>query len=397
MSRVAPGTPRWTVLLALAAGVFCAHILLLAGGLPSWHPEANEVEAASGQVMAVQTRTLPSDATTDAPPAPPVTTSTVRWIVPKPVAQRAPQAPKPKRLVPPEPAEPPMTAAPVVTATSGAPAAAPASETPTPAAPASEPVQVAAAPADAPAVPASEDRPVAEAQAVDAGAASTPLPPAQPSGSVALQYDVSGSTKGLSYRADARLDWQVNGPRYTAEMEISAFLMGSRAQTSSGRLGPEGLIPERFGDRRRGEKATHFDYTEQRIRYSSNAPNTALLPGVQDRLSVFLQLGALLHARPESYPAGQTIRLQVASTGDAEVWQFQVGPQEQLALPAGSVAARRLTRSPRRPYDNTVDIWLAPALQFLPVRIRVTEHNGDMADQQLRHLPALSQAPVPIQ
>jgi len=169
----------------------------------------------------------------------------------------------------------------------------------------------------------------------------------------------------------------------------------ARLRSSSGRVGPQGLAPERFGDRRRSnQKAAHFDHEGQRIRYSNNAPDTPLLPGAQDQLSVFLQLAALLQASPEAYPAGQTIRLQVAGTGSAEVWAFLLGPQETLALPAGSVNARRLTRPPRREFDSTLEIWLAPALQFLPVRIRITEHNGDLADQQLREMPQVRHPPL---
>jgi hypothetical protein len=32
-------------------------------------------------------------------------------------------------------------------------------------------------------------------------------------------------------------------------------------------------------------------------------------------------------------------------------------------------------------------MWLAPALQHLPVRLRVTQANGDVADQQLSRMP----------
>jgi hypothetical protein len=32
-------------------------------------------------------------------------------------------------------------------------------------------------------------------------------------------------------------------------------------------------------------------------------------------------------------------------------------------------------------------MWLAPGLQHLPVRLRVTQANGDVADQQLRLMP----------
>jgi hypothetical protein len=39
-------------------------------------------------------------------------------------------------------------------------------------------------------------------------------------------------------------------------------------------------------------------------------------------------------------------------------------------------------------YDNRVEVWLAPALGHLPVRILWTQANGDVVDQRLAsHTP----------
>lgn len=392
MPQTEPGTPRWNVLLALAVAVLGAHLVLLADGLPGWPMSTTQVAPMAGLVTAEPPRPADGATSPDTPPVQRVTASTVRWIVPTPkeAARATPSTPRPhpKSVAPKAPAaapEPePIQSAPAV-------AAAPPPAEPSSPPPASEPVQVAAAPAEAPPTPALSDTPVAAAPSASPDADAGPPPPsAMPPGSVNLTYDVTGKSKGISYNADARLSWQHSGTRYTAELEISAFLLGSRVRTSTGRVGPQGLEPERFGDRRRSnEKAAHFDHAGQRIRYSNNAPDTPLLPGAQDQLSVFLQLAALMQARPDAYPAGRSIQLQVAGTGNAELWTFLVGPEEALTLPAGSMNTRRLTRPPRREYDNTVEIWLAPALQHLPVRIRITEHNGDVADQQLNQLPQL--------
>ena len=227
-------------------------------------------------------------------------------------------------------------------------------------------------------------------RASPAPATATPtqaLPPAQPPASTRLDYAVTGRIKGLAYTADGRLDWTLADGRYSARMEMRVFLLGSRVQTSTGRTGPGGLIPERFADRSRSEKAAHFDHEENRIRFSNNAPDAALQPGAQDRLSLFLQIAGLLQARPEAYTSGQVIDMQVAGAGDAAVWRFEVGDEVTLALPAGELRARQLRRLPRKEFDSTVEMWLAPALQHLPVRLRVTQANGDVADQQISRMP----------
>ncbi len=56
-------------------------------------------------------------------------------------------------------------------------------------------------------------------------------------------------------------------------------------------------------------------------------------------------------------------------------------------LPAGEMRARQVKRLPRKEFDSTVEMWLAPILQHLPVRLRVTQANGDVADQQLSRMP----------
>ena len=189
------------------------------------------------------------------------------------------------------------------------------------------------------------------------------------------------------YNATGSLDWRNEGSIYSARMEIRVFLLGSRVQTSQGQLGATGLQPERFGDKSRSERAAHFDRSQNRIRFSNNAMDVELLHGAQDRLSVFLQLAGLLNSRPEAYAAGQSIDIPVAGTSGSEIWRFQVQGLVSLDLPAGSLIARHLVREPREPRDTRVDIWLAPSLGHLPVRIRLTQDNGDVVDQRLISLP----------
>lgn len=213
------------------------------------------------------------------------------------------------------------------------------------------------------------------------------LPPATLPASTQLAYDVSGTIKGLNYRASGALTWTLADGRYGARMELRVPLLGSRVQTSAGRVEASGLLPDRFSDKSRSERAAHFDHAQQTIRFSNNRPEAALQPGAQDRLSLFMQLAGLLNAQPAAYPAGQLISLQVAGTSDAETWRFRVVEEETLALPAGNLPARRLVREPREPRDSRIDIWLAPTLAYLPVRIRITQDSGDRVDQQLSQMP----------
>jgi Protein of unknown function (DUF3108) len=244
-------------------------------------------------------------------------------------------------------------------------------------------------PADAegPAVEAPASRPDPEgvaAPVVPSEPPARPAPPVTVPAALRLAYTVNGEARRVPYSAQGVLMFRHDGQVYEARAEISAFLFGARVQTSTGGLTPQGLAPARFADKWRNERAVHFDRERGRITFSANTPEAPLLPGAQDRLSVLMQLGALLAGAPARYPAGASITLQTAGPRDAEDWQFTVAGPETLTLPSGETATVKLSRAPRREFDQRVEVWLAPALGYLPARLRITQANGDFVDQQLQ-------------
>ncbi|MFZ3083570.1 DUF3108 domain-containing protein [Rhodoferax ferrireducens] len=198
-------------------------------------------------------------------------------------------------------------------------------------------------------------------------------------GSVHLKYQVQANK--FPYRLNADLLWQQTGDQYAARLEISAFGQ-ARVQTSRGQITPQGLAPLRFSDKFRSEVAAHFNRAQGKVTFSANTPDVALLAGAQDRLSVLVQLAAMVASAPQSYPRGSTITIQTIGPRAADLWRFTVGEPETLALPGGPQATLKLLRNPREPFDQKVELWLAPALDYLPARIRITESNGDYVDQQ---------------
>ena len=198
-----------------------------------------------------------------------------------------------------------------------------------------------------------------------------------------LKYQVQGQAKGFNYWATAELNWAQNGKEYEARLEVSALFLGSRVQTSKGTLGAEGLMPIRFGDKTRSELAAHFQRDKGIISFSANSPDAPLLKGAQDRLSVVLQLSSLLAADPTRFPPGTMLPFQTVSQREAEVWQFLVEKAEMLQLPFGDISAIKLNRKPRREFDQQIELWFAPTLGYLPVRLRITNTNGDFVDQLL--------------
>ena len=295
-------------------------------------------------------------------------------------------APKPRPPVRPKPVIPPVDSTVASVPTVSQMANVPAEPEPVKAGPPPKDVEVAqAAP---PALPAS----AAPATAVPPGDTTASVAPSVPvtalalalPGSMRLKYNAEGLKDNLTYRARAEILWQHDGSQYEARMEVSAFLVGARVRTSTGKIGPEGLLPDRFSDKFRSEQAAHFERGKNKVTFSANTPDAPLLVGLQDQLSVLFQLASMLGGGPAKYPPGTDIVFETIGPRSPETWVIRVVGEELLNLPGGQAPSLKLTRLPRRDYDQTTELWLAPEFGYLPVRIKITDKNGDFVDQLWR-------------
>lgn len=260
--------------------------------------------------------------------------------------------------------------------------------------PAAPPLPAAPAEAPAEAPPGQTDTqpqaqaPAAQEETPPAVSATEPQPAQSPSAlsipsSVRLTYKMTGLSRGLNYHANGELNWRREANRYESSMVVSAFLLGSRSMTSVGEVTADGLAPKRFGDKARNELAAHFDADKGKITFSANRPELPWQRGAQDRLSVFFQLAGLLAGQAGAVPTGTRIALYTVGPRDAETWTFIVETMDNLSLPVGEIKALRLTREPKREFDQKIETWFAPSMSYWPVRIKITQSNGDFVDQQL--------------
>ena len=312
--------------------------------------------------------TAPAQAfTTRMVAAPPVPTA-----VPAPPPGKRPKpVPAPKPPAPLEPAEPIPAPAPEV---------------------ASALEQTDAVGPDTAASDTSDPVPTPAAPLPQEGASATSAPSAEPPAQIVthfqypapvlLKYDIRGKQRGFPYGANGELQWLHDDNTYSARLSISHFLLGARVQTSKGALTPQGLEPLRFGDKFRSEVAAHFEREKGKVSFSANTPDATLTPGAQDQLSVFLQLAAMLAGAPDDYPAGTTLPFQAVGPRSSANWTFTVGAIEKLTLPGGEVSALRLWREPTEQYEPKGEIWLAPAMDYLPVRIRLSKSEDEFSDMQ---------------
>lgn len=358
--------------LSLTLAVLLVHLALLHRLPSSLHTMPTGVTPS----FATRTVVLPTNATTLA------SVKATEPDQPKPTA-------RPARKAVPIPAPQPVTASgpsgPADNSAAMAAADANAAAVDSGAAPAAEPI---ASAASAPASAADDTT-----EQVSAGAESAPVPesvipsPVQDAlfsadglpASVKLVYVVESNK--FPYRLGSELLWQQNRQTYQARTSISAFGL-ERQQTSHGRIDEYGLAPERFSDKFRSEVAAHFNRERGVVTFSANTPDVPLQPGAQDRLSVTIQLAALVASAPQGFAPGTTLSIQTIGPRGGEIWLFTFGAMEALELPGGGLQGLKLWRQPRNPYDQKLEVWLAPELAYMPARIRITETNGDFVDQK---------------
>ena len=209
--------------------------------------------------------------------------------------------------------------------------------------------------------------------------------PARVPPSLRLAYAMrSGMLRGQAELVHERRDGG-----YSMDLRGRAIGLDILHLSSRGRVGAHGFEPERYADQRlsRAARVAEFDRASGRIRYAGSEATRTLTPGCQDRLTWMLQLSGVLDAVPALRQPGSELAFLVSGARtDLDVWRFVVHGLELVTPDSGAaLQALRLTRSPRRPRDTEVEIWLDPARGFLPVRARLTTMpDGDTLELSLR-------------
>jgi len=308
-----------------------------------------------------------------------------------PAAAREPPAPRPSRPAraagPAEPASAPKLAEPVPD-------------------PVPEPALAPLAPAATAAAPEATAAPVAElAQASAPAAAATAAANAASATTAAafewppstrLTYTLAGNYRG-EVQGSGRVQWVRDGSRYQVHLDVFigpefAPLM-SRRMTSDGELGPGGLVPQRY------EETTKVAFQSPRRASVQFTPGMATLANgstrdvpatVQDTASQFVQLTWLFTTQPELLAVGRTVEVPLALPRRTDRWLYDVIAQERLATPVGDVDTFHLKprRAEQRPRGElSAEVWFAPTLQYLPVRIRIQQDADTYVDLMMDAAP----------
>jgi hypothetical protein len=252
--------------------------------------------------------------------------------------------------------------------------------------------------------PAGTPAPVAVAAAGPAPAPAEPTPPPVPPVPQARRYKVDVpppanitmdvarvDADGTRWNGEAQLSWTFRDDSYRIDFEAGIRIVFTRVNlaelTSEGALGATGFVPVKMTEKRRGRAltATHFDWSHDKITFSSAQKTVPLMPGAQDKASVPLQLAAI--ARGDQGQLSGDIDIQVGEDRDALVFRFVVVGQEEIDTRLGKLQTVHLSRPPKEgSYRSRLDVWLAPGRGWYPVQIRNTEANGAVTTQTVNNI-----------
>jgi hypothetical protein len=183
-----------------------------------------------------------------------------------------------------------------------------------------------------------------------------------------------------------RQTWEILDGRYhlssiSETTGIVALFASQRiAYESRGRLTEAGLQPESFSTRRtrsgRTESAgADFDWQAMKVSFGNPRQSTPLPSNTQDLLSFMYQVGLM-------EPLQGRIQLPITNGWKLERYDLDIGGEHILETPIGAILAIPLIQT-RRPGQESVELWLAPAYRLLPVRIRFFDREGMPSGEQL--------------
>ena len=296
----------------------------------------------------------------------------------------------------------PPAAAKRVPAAASEPASAPEQAAPEPelvaeaAADANEPVAPLAQPIGAELASSAPSEAAADysAQPAPAAVASAASAPFEWPASTRLAYVLTGNYRG-EVHGSAQVEWIRQGAHYQVNLDVAVgppFMpLISRRMTSDGMLGEQGLRPLRY------DEDTRILFRDRRrvsvlMRDSevvlANGSSVRAESGVQDTASQFVQLTWLFLTQRERLEAGHVIAMPLALPRRVRAWRYEVIGEELLNTPMGPLETWHLRPQQEAGQgDLTAEVWIAPQLQYLPVRLRIHQDAENFIDLMLKAAP----------
>ena len=177
----------------------------------------------------------------------------------------------------------------------------------------------------------------------------------------------------------ARHEWQLEGNTYafrsTVEtIGIAALFKSIKAtQESRGEITASGFRPTEFTQERgKGTEKARFDWKRSTVKNGDE--EDALVAGTQDVLSVYYQLAW-------NAPTRGILEIPIATGRKLDQYRFEVIGTEALSTEDGP---QQTTHVRVKAGSDIMDMWLAPKISPLPLRITILNKKGELYDQRAK-------------
>ncbi|RZL11609.1 MAG: DUF3108 domain-containing protein [Rubrivivax sp.] len=215
-----------------------------------------------------------------------------------------------------------------------------------------------------------------------------------------VTFKLEGHVRGPVY-GDAMVEWVRQGQRYQVHIDASigpSFApIGSQRWTSEGLITPQGLKPERFEAinklliKSSRPRIVGFEADEVVLADGKRVPR---MPGVQDPASHYIQMAYEFILNPRLLRVGETVSIPLARTQHQEMVIYDIVGEEALDTPLGKVGTFRLRPRPLTDQKNDLlgEVWIAPSLQYLPIRMLITQGEKNFLDMKMSRAPQQASA-----
>lgn len=226
--------------------------------------------------------------------------------------------------------------------------------------------------------------------------------------STRLTYALDGWYGG-EVRGDAQVEWLRDGDRYQVHLDVSVgprlAPLVARRMSSEGRITPDGLRPQRYEQATRQligrNRLVQMAFPDERSVRLQDGQLAATRADVQDTASQFIQMVFLFSTRPALRAKGGRVEFDLALPHRVRRWAYEVGDTLPTLTPLGELETFHVRPVPAR--DSVAEtpgeaarsggsilsaqVWYAPTLQMLPVRIRIEQDAETWVDLRLSEPP----------
>jgi Protein of unknown function (DUF3108) len=212
-----------------------------------------------------------------------------------------------------------------------------------------------------------------------------------------LSYVLTGNFRG-PIGGDAQVQWQRVGARYQVQVDLglSGLSFVKFNMTSQGQVTPLGLLPLAFEEKTTGRQTLKLGFDSGRM-HLNDGRIVERPAGVQDTASQFVEFGHRFSTGQAVLEVGKSQQMWLARPNGASQWTYDIVGQETLKSPRlGPIEAYHLKPRPLANPNGpiTAELWFAPSLQYLPVRIRINFSADSWADLMIDKIEQ-SSTPVP--